>query len=86
MSKLSAFRLPDDLLEEIDELSDKLRSDRTAIVIKALKIGIDKIKKSKIRIERPLVPEDVEEMIKENNKILILEIEEIKKQIKDLSK
>jgi predicted DNA-binding protein len=86
MSKLTAFRLPEDLLEEIEELSSKLKADRTAIVIKALQIGIDKIKGSKLRIERPLLPEDVEQMINESNKVLISEIEELKKQIKNLSK
>ncbi|MBD2409489.1 hypothetical protein H6H01_01935 [Nostoc calcicola FACHB-3891] len=86
MSKLTAFRLPEDLLEEIEELSSKLRSDKTAIVIKALQIGIDKIKGSKLRIERPLLPEDVQQMIDESNQVLISEIEELKKQIKNLSK
>ncbi|BAY78750.1 hypothetical protein NIES25_52270 [Nostoc linckia NIES-25] len=88
MVKVAAYRLPEDLLQEIDDLSLALKTDKTAIVIEALKIGLAHIKGGDVKIERktPLLPEEVQQMINESNQVLVLEIEELKKQINNLSK
>lgn len=65
-NKLTAYRLPEDLLAEIDRISIETKQDKTAVVIQLLKAGLSATSSNTAIIQRitPLTREEMEDRLK----------------------